>query len=215
MQSELNSLGQPIGLPVSPWQPPKVPSREPMAGRFCRVEALSVERHARELYEANSLDTEQRNWTYMTYGPLESWEEYCDWVRASEGSSDPLFFAIIDKSSGRAVGVASYLRIDPRHGSIEVGHLMFSPLLQGKPAATEAMYLLMERAFELGYRRYEWKCNSLNEPSRRAALRLGLSYEGLFRQAAVVKGRNRDTAWYAAICSKSSVPEMAGAEQLR
>ncbi|MCE9527168.1 MAG: GNAT family N-acetyltransferase, partial [Planctomycetales bacterium] len=94
------------------------------------------------------------------------------------------------------------LRIDPRHGSIEVGHLMFSPLLQGRPAATEAMYLMMKRAFELGYRRYEWKCNSLNEPSRRAAQRLGLSYEGLFRQAAVVKRRNRDTAWYAAIDSE-------------
>ena len=202
MQSELNSLGQPIGLPVSQWQPPNVPSREPMEGRFCRVEALSAEQHAGELHEANSLDTEQRNWTYMTYGPFESWEEYRDWVRASEATTDPLFFAIIDKSSGRAIGVASYLRIDPRHGSIEVGHLQFSPLLQGKPAATEAMVLMMERAFELGYRRYEWKCNSLNEPSRRAAQRLGLSYEGLFRQAAVVKGRNRDTAWYAAIDSE-------------
>jgi RimJ/RimL family protein N-acetyltransferase len=120
-------------------------------------------------------------------------------VSASATTSDPLFFAIVDKALKRAVGVASYLRIDPRHGSIEVGHLMFSPLLQGKPAATEAMFLMMERAFEMGYRRYEWKCNALNEPSRRAAQRLGLSYEGLFRQAAVVKGRNRDTAWYAAI----------------
>lgn len=202
MPSQLNSLGQPVGLPVDNWQPPPVPSKQPMEGRFCRVEALSVERHARELYEANSLDTEQRNWTYMTYGPFESWDEYCNWMRASEETTDPLFFAIIDKSSGRAVGVASYLRIDPRHGSIEVGHLMFSPLLQGKPAATEAMYLMMERAFALGYRRYEWKCNALNEPSRRAAQRLGLSYEGLFRQAAVVKGRNRDTAWYAAIDSE-------------
>jgi len=202
MPSEVNNLGQPIGLPVANWQPPKVPSQEPMEGRFCRVEAISATSHARELYEANALDTEQRNWTYMTYGPFETFEEYRDWVNASAASSDPLFFAIIDKSSGRAVGVASYLRIDPRHGSIEVGHLMFSPLLQGRPAATEAMYLMMKRAFELGYRRYEWKCNALNEPSRRAAQRLGLSYEGLFRQAAVIKGRNRDTAWYAAIDSE-------------
>ena len=170
-----------------------------MEGRFCRLEALSAERHASELHAANSLDAEQRNWTYMTYGPFENWESYRDWVNASAASSDPLFFAIVDMATGKAVGVASYLRIDPRHGSIEVGHLQFSPLLQGKPAATEAMYLMMERAFKLGYRRYEWKCNALNEPSRRAAQRLGLSYEGLFRQAAVVKGRNRDTAWFAAI----------------
>ncbi len=199
MNSEPNSLGQPVGLPVPHWQPPQVPSRATMEGRFCRVEALSAEPHAQQLHQANALDTEQRNWTYMTYGPFESWEGYRDWIKASAASHDPLFFAIIDKTSGKASGVASYLRIDPRHGSIEVGHLMFSPLLQGKPAATEAMYLMMERAFALGYRRYEWKCNALNEPSRRAAQRLGLSYEGLFRQAAVVKGRNRDTVWYAAI----------------
>lgn len=202
MKSEPNSLGQPVGLPVPHWQPPPVPPRATMEGRFCRVEALSAERHAQQLYEANAIDTEQRNWTYMTYGPFASWEEYRDWVKASAASSDPLFFAIIDKTSGKASGVASYLRIDPRHGSIEVGHLMFSPLLQGKPAATEAMYLMMERAFALGYRRYEWKSNALNEPSRRAAQRLGMSYEGLFRQAAVVKGRNRDTTWYAAIDSE-------------
>lgn len=199
MQTELNPLGQPVGLPIPNWRPPALPSKEALEGRFCRVEALSAERHARELHEANSLDTENRNWTYMTYGPFENWEAYRDWVSASSTTSDPLFFAIVDKTSRKAVGVASYLRIDPRHGSIEVGHLQFSPLLQGKPAATEAMFLMMKRAFEMGYRRYEWKCNALNEPSRRAAQRLGLSYEGLFRQAAVVKGRNRDTAWYAAI----------------
>ncbi len=199
MHTQLNPLGQPIGLPVPNWQPPALPSKEAMAGRFCRVEALNAERHASELFSANSLDAENRNWTYMTYGPFATFAEYRDWVSTSADSNDPMFFAIIDTASGKAVGVASYLRIDPRHGSIEVGHLQFSPLLQGKPAATEAMYLMIKRAFELGYRRYEWKCNSLNEPSRRAAQRLGLSYEGLFRQAAVVKGRNRDTAWYAAI----------------
>ena len=126
-------------------------------------------------------------------------EDYFVWLSESASKSDPLFFAIIDKAHGKAVGVASYLRIDPRHGSIEVGHLNFSPLLQQKPAATEAMFLMMDRAFGLGYRRYEWKCHALNEPSRRAAQRLGLSFEGVFRQAAVYKGRNRDTAWYAAI----------------
>ncbi len=113
--------------------------------------------------------------------------------------SDPLFHAIVDTNTGKAVGVASYLRITPASGSIEVGHINYSPLLQRTPAATEAMYLMMKRAFELGYRRYEWKCDALNARSRAAAQRLGLSFEGVFRQAAVYKGRNRDTAWYAAI----------------
>lgn len=199
MESEVNALGQPLGFPIPDWKQPAAPSRESMEGAFCRVEALSAERHASELHAANMLDTQQRNWTYMTYGPFESFDQYRSWVSTSAASSDPLFFAIIDQGTGKAVGVASYLRIDPRHGSIEVGHLQFSPLLQARPAATEAMFLLMQRAFDLGYRRYEWKCNALNEPSRRAAQRLGLSFEGIFRQAAVVKGRNRDTAWYAAI----------------
>ena len=199
MESEMNALGQPVGFPIPDWKQPAVPAKEAMEGRLCRLEPLSAEGHAGDLYAANRLDTENRNWTYMTYGPFESWEAYRDWVSASATSSDPLFFAILDKGSKKAVGVASYLRIDPRHGSIEVGHLQFSPLLQARPAATEAMFLMMQRAFDLGYRRYEWKCNALNEPSRRAAQRLGLSFEGIFRQAAVVKGRNRDTAWYAAI----------------
>jgi RimJ/RimL family protein N-acetyltransferase len=112
---------------------------------------------------------------------------------------DPLFFAIVDRTTSAPLGVASWLRIDPRAGSIEVGHLHFSPRLQRTPHATEAMFLMMQRAFELGYRRYEWKCDALNAPSRAAAQRLGLSFEGVFRQAWVVKGRNRDTAWYAAI----------------
>jgi RimJ/RimL family protein N-acetyltransferase len=119
-------------------------------------------------------------------------------MRTTCDGDDPLFFAIVDEETGKAVGVASYLRIDPRNGSIEVGHLRFSSLLQRNPAATEAMYLMMKRAFELGYRRYEWKCDSLNAPSRAAALRLGLSFEGVFRHAMVYKGRNRDTAWFAA-----------------
>ena len=110
-----------------------------------------------------------------------------------------MYYAIVDVATNRAVGVASYLNVDPASGSIEVGHLHYSPLLQGSTAGTEAMFLMMHKAFELGYRRYEWKCHALNEASRRAAQRLGLSSEGVFRQARVVKGRNRDTAWYAAI----------------
>lgn len=138
-------------------------------------------------------------WTYLSYGPFDSFGSYRAWMESSCLGSDPLFFAIVERATRRAVGTAAYVRIDPRSGSIEVGHLAYSPLLQRTPAATEAMYLMMERAFALGYRRYEWKCNALNAASRAAAQRLGLSFEGVFRQAAVFKGRNRDTAWYAAI----------------
>jgi RimJ/RimL family protein N-acetyltransferase len=117
-------------------------------------------------------------------------------------SDDPLFFVIVDAAAGRAVGQASYLNIKPAQGSIEVGHVYFSPLMQRSRVATEAMYLMMRRAFETGYRRYEWKCDALNARSRVAAERFGFAYEGTFRQATVVKGRNRDTAWYAAIDSE-------------
>jgi RimJ/RimL family protein N-acetyltransferase len=196
---EYNALGQPVGLSVGDWTPPPHPPRKPIVGRTCRVEPLDPARHGADLYAANALDTEGRNWTYLNYGPFASLEDYLAWIRAQCLGPDPLFHAIIDQATNKAVGVASYLRIDPKAGTIEVGHLNFSPLLQRTTAATEAIYLLMKRAFELGYRRYEWKCNALNAPSRAAAQRLGFSYEGIFRQATVNKGRNRDTAWYAAI----------------
>ena len=138
-------------------------------------------------------------WTYLLYGPFDTLERHRAWMEETCRGSDPLFYAIIDPVADKAVGLAAYLRIEPRSGSIEVGHLSYSPLLQRTPAATEAMYLLMENAFRLGYRRYEWKCDALNAPSRAAALRLGLSFEGIFRQATVYKGRSRDTAWFAAI----------------
>ena len=199
MQFEMNHLGQPVSFAVPDWQTPALPAREAMLGRFCRLEPLDPERHAKDLFHANSLDENGRNWTYLPYGPFATFDEYMTWLSQWVDCNDPLFFAIIDQSTNQAVGVCSYLRIDPRHGSIEVGHIHYSPLLQSKPSATEAMFLMMERAFGLGYRRYEWKCHSLNAKSRRAAQRLGLSYEGVFRQAAVYKGRNRDTAWFAVI----------------
>jgi RimJ/RimL family protein N-acetyltransferase len=194
-----NALGQPVGEPVAHWTPPARPSREPMVGRYCRIEPLDLARHARELYDAHSHDRDGHNWTYLPYGPFATFDAYAAWVAHAVTLDDPLYHAIVDLPSGRAVGVASYLRIDPDAGSIEVGGLAFSPLLQRTRGATEAMYLMMQRAFALGYRRYEWKCDALNAPSRAAAQRLGLSYEGIFRQARVNKGRNRDTAWYATI----------------
>lgn len=197
--TERNDLGQPVGFAVPDWTPPPRPPREPMLGRYCRVEPLDHARHGADLYAANLADAEGRMWTYLPYGPFDRAEEYLEWLERASLSEDPLFHAIVDGESGRAAGVASYLRIDPTNGSIEVGHLAYSPGLQRTRAATEAMYLMMERAFALGYRRYEWKCNALNAPSCAAAVRLGFSFEGIFRQSTVVKGRNRDTAWYAVV----------------
>jgi RimJ/RimL family protein N-acetyltransferase len=199
MTQILNEFGQPIGRAVPGWKPPPRPPREPMDGRFCRVEPLEIDRHAADLHAANCTAADPRDWTYLGYGPFDTLDSYIAWMQRVCRSEDPLFHAIVDLATGKAVGVASYLRIDPANGSIEVGHINYSPLLQRAPAATEAMYLLMRRAFELGYRRYEWKCDALNARSRAAAQRLGLSFEGIFRQATVYKGRNRDTAWYAAI----------------
>lgn len=196
---EFNALGQPIGASVPGWKPADWPGREPMEGRFCRLVPLDPALHAEPLFNANAMDREGRLWTYLYIGPFSTLESYRAWMESVTAAKDPLFYAIIDRATDSAVGVASYLRLDPQHGVLEVGNLCFSPLLQRTPAATEAMYLMMERAFGLGYRRYEWKCNALNIPSRKAALRLGFTFEGIFRQAAVVKGRNRDTAWYSLI----------------
>jgi RimJ/RimL family protein N-acetyltransferase len=166
---------------------------------LCRLEPLDVDRHAMPLYEANAPDTEGSSWTYLAYGPFDNASSYRTWLSANCLGEDPLFFAIVDAADDRPAGVASYLRIAPAAGSIEVGHIHFTPRLKRSPAATEAMYLMMKWAFEAGYRRYEWKCDALNAASRAAAQRLGLSFEGIFRQATVYKDRNRDTAWYAAI----------------
>ena len=199
MEYTTNALGQPVGLPLPLWGPPALPAREPLEGRFCRLESLNARAHADSLHAANALDVGGRMWTYLPYGPFETPDTYRVWVEEMERCRDPLLFAIIDRAQHRAVGVAGFLRIKPAGGSIEVGNLAYSPLLQRTPAATEAMFLMMECALSLGYRRYEWKCDALNGPSRAAALRLGFSFEGIFRQATVVKGRSRDTAWYSII----------------
>jgi RimJ/RimL family protein N-acetyltransferase len=170
-----------------------------MQGRYCRLEPLDPDQHAEALFEADAADPDGRSWTYLAYGPFRTLAEYRTWMSATCLGEDPLFFAILDRADGKAAGIASYLRITPAAGSIEVGHLHYAARLQRSPAATEAMFLMMQWAFQSGYHRYEWKCDALNAASRAAAQRLGLSFEGVFRQAAVYKGRNRDTAWYAAI----------------
>ena len=198
MSHTTNPLGQPIGFPVPGWTARPKPPRTSIAGRYCRMEMLDPAKHAADLFDGNKLDTEGRNWTYLAYGPFARVEDYRDWLAGVAKGEDPLFHAIIDLATGKAVGVASYLRIDPPVGVIEVGHINYSPLLQRKPHATEAMYLMMARVFdELGYRRYEWKCDDCNGPSKAAAVRYGFVFEGVFRQATIYKGRNRDTAWFA------------------
>lgn len=199
MEHELNQLNQPVGLLVENWKPPCLPVRTIMNGAYCRLVPLDSQSHAEELYAANMLDTQGLCWTYLYDGPFENFNEYRNWLKNCSLRNDAIFYAIIDHSTNKAVGVASYLRIDPNMGSIEVGNINYSPLLKNKTAATEAMILMMTYAFDLGYRRYEWKCNALNAPSRAAAQRLGFTFEGLFRQAVIVKGRNRDTAWYSII----------------
>ncbi len=198
-----DGLGQPVGFPVDGWTARPEPPRSAMDGRWCRVEPIDPERHAAELHEANTEDAEDRIWSYLAYGPFETLADYRAWMAATCLGDDPRFHAVIDLRDGRAAGVASYLRLQPAVGVIEVGHINYAPRLQNGRAGTEAMYLMMRRAFgELGYRRYEWKCDSLNAGSRHAAERLGFRFEGVFRQATVYKGRNRDSAWYAILDSE-------------
>jgi len=186
----------PVGAPLPDWRPRPRPGGEALAGRCCRLEALDADTHASALFEAYRLDENGAGWTYLPYGPFTEPDGFHEWIEGISRHQDPLFFAILD-GDGRAVGVASYLRINPEMGSIEVGHIHYSPLLQRTRAATEAMYLMAHHAFdELGYRRYEWKCDDLNAASQAAAARLGFTYEGTFRQDRIYKGRNRDTAWY-------------------
>ena len=199
--STTNSFGQAIGDALPQWKVPPYPAGEPLFGRYCELQPLAIGEHAADLYEAYSGDNGSM-WTYLPYGPFATFNEYRTFLHSTCLSADPLFYAIFNPQTKKPVGVAAYQRITPASGSIEVGHLAYSPLLQRTPASTEAMYLMMKRAFELGYRRYEWKCDALNAPSSAAALRLGFKFEGIFRQAIVYKGRTRDTAWYSIIDSE-------------
>lgn len=186
-----------LGAKVLRFTPPVHPRGITLTGHWVTVEPLDADRHGADLFAAHGADRDGTNWAYLPYGPFPDREAYLTWLRSVQDQDDPVFFAVCRE--GRALGVASFLRITPSHGVIEVGHIHFSPLLQSTVAATEAMVLMMAWAFDAGYRRYEWKCNALNRRSRLAAARLGLSFEGVFRQMQIVKGRNRDTAWFAAI----------------
>lgn len=184
-----------IGPEVAGWAAAPWPGTQAMQGRYARLERLDADHHAADLFA--QFTGHDALWDYMPYGPFTSAAAYHRWAKEATAGRDPVFWAIHEGGAAHAVGVASYLRITPEHGVIEVGNICLSPVLQRSRAATEAMWLMMDWAFSNGYRRYEWKCNALNIPSRRAAQRLGFSFEGVFRQHMIIKGRNRDTAWFA------------------
>jgi RimJ/RimL family protein N-acetyltransferase len=182
------------------WQPRPRPERECMEGRYVRLEPLSAARHGDGLFEASSVPDADRRFRYLPETPPESRAEFQPWLDKAEASEDPLFFTVIDKASGKIAGRQTLMRIEPSQGVIEIGNIYWGPLISRKPAATEAQFLFAKYAFDdLGYRRYEWKCNNFNEPSKRAAERFGFKFEGVFRQHLIVKGENRDTAWYSII----------------
>lgn len=194
-----NHFGQPVGDALPDWQPRPYPQRQTLQGRLCYLEPLAG-KHAEALFAAHQLAPDTRSWTWLLREPDSSVEEFSAWVAGLTGVSDPIHFAVIDRQTRQPVGSLALMRIDANNGVVEVGHVHFSPLLSRTAMATEAHWLLMRYVFDtLGYRRYEWKCNSLNEPSRRAAQRLGFHYEGRFRQALVIKGHNRDTDWFSII----------------
>jgi RimJ/RimL family protein N-acetyltransferase len=195
--TRVNKHGQPIGFALPGWKSPPFPPHIEVAGRYCRLEPLQAASHARDLWDAQGEDPSDARWTYLFNGPFTDAAAFAKWCEGAQQSRDPQFYAIV--VDDRAVGMAAYMRIEPRYGVIEIGNIYYSPRLSQTRAATEAMYLFMSNAFDLGYRRYEWKCDSGNLPSRGAATRYGFTYEGLFRQAVVYKERNRDTTWFSII----------------
>ena len=199
-QRERHISGEPVSLSL----PRPRPERREHAGRFARLEPIDPERHAAELYAAShAVPNGERIWDYLPYGPFPTLDDFRGWLAGCARSEDPLFFAIRDLRSGQTLGMASYLRIEPSQAAIEIGHIWFAPALQKTPAATDAIFLLLRHALdELGYRRMEWKCDARNAGSRRAATRFGFSFEGIFYRHLVVKGHNRDTAWFSILDSE-------------
>ncbi len=193
-----NAWGQPVGPALPDWTPRAAPARAVLQGRCCRLEPLDADRHAGPLQAAFAESPDDRDWTYLSNGPFPDAPAYRAWIAQATAAADQQHFAILDASSGRALGSIALIRIDRTNGVAEVGFVTFSRRMQRTPAGTEAVALLMRHVFDdLGYRRLEWKCDTLNAPSRAAALRYGFRFEGIFRQAIVTKGRSRDTAWFA------------------
>lgn len=203
MTLRLNEFQQPIGAALPDWHAAQRPGVASLSGRYCRLERIDVERHAAELFEAFQAAPDLRHWTYLYAGPFHNLDDYRDYLASLVPLADPMHYAVIDLASGKAVGTLALMRIDPNNGVIEVGSVTYSPRMQRTRLSTDAMAVLLRHVFsDLGYRRLEWKCDSLNQPSRTAALRYGFSFEGIFRQAVVTRGRNRDTAWFSIIDSE-------------
>lgn len=185
------------------WTPRPKPERKVLEGRYVRLEPLDPQKHGDELFAASSVTDADQRFTWLFEFPPVTRAEFEPWLEKVSKSEDPLFYAVIDKASGKVAGRQTLMRIDPVHGVIEIGNIYWGPLISRKPAATEAQFLFMQYIFdELGYRRYEWKCNNDNAPSKRAAERFGFTFEGIFRQHMVAKGKNRDTAWYSILDSE-------------
>lgn len=192
--------GLPIGPEMANTQPAGTPERVVLQGRYCRLEPFDAERHSRDLYQASTPADANQRFQYLMERPPGNAEDLNTWITQVKDSTDPLFFAVISEQTGRVEGRQSFLRITPAQQSIEIGNIYWGPAIAGTQVATEANFLFAQYVFEtLGYRRYEWKCNALNQPSRRAALRFGFTYEGHFRRAVIVHGRSRDTSWYSMI----------------
>ncbi len=183
-------------LDLSQWQPRPKPTRLTFNGQYCRVEAMQAQ-HADDLFEASTAPGVEQRYRYLTIEP-QSRGEFDTWLQTAIAGHDPLYYAVIDQRTGKCEGRQSLMRIEPAHGVIEIGNILWGPTITRTRVATEALYLMAEYVFDqLGYRRFEWKCDTLNEPSRAAALRFGFKFEGIFHQHLIIKGKNRDTAWYA------------------
>ena len=187
---------RPLGPKVDPVPPGSMPDRRPLHGMWMLLEPVSAELHARDLFD--SITGKDDVWTYMGYGPWAEFEAFEAWLKERETARDPWFYAFIRRDTGKACGMGAFMRCDAPNGVIEIGHIWMSPALQKTREATEAIFLMIRHCFDdLGVRRLEWKCDALNAPSRKAAARFGFEFEGIFRQHMIVKGRNRDTAWFA------------------
>jgi RimJ/RimL family protein N-acetyltransferase len=181
------------------WTPPPVPARQPLEGRYCRLEPLDPARHGDGLFAAISGAEAERLHRWLPEEAPADRSLFEPWLAEKSASKDPLFFAVIDRATGAVGGRQTLMRITPKDGVIEIGNILWAPAIAGTRVATEALFLFADHAFSLGYRRFEWKCNNANEPSKRAALRFGFIFEGIFRQHMIVKGQSRDTAWFAII----------------
>jgi RimJ/RimL family protein N-acetyltransferase len=194
MPSQRESADLPIG-PIVDATPAERPGPVVLEGRLCRIEKLDPARHGEALWGA--LEGANHVWAYMAYGPFPDKANFLTWLGERAAMSDPFSYAVVDRQTGKAVGIITLMEIRPAMRVIEIGNIVYSPMLQRRALATEAQYLAAKYVFDtLGYRRYEWKCNALNAPSMRAAKRLGFKFEGIFRQHMIIKGRNRDTAWF-------------------